>query len=76
MTLLMPTTFALAAIALRTPFRVYAKALGGISSPWTAKYTRFWLSQAINSRSYHDLNFDLHRLYWPIVRSSPSEDST
>lgn len=69
----------LAALSLyavsRTLYDAYATPLRDIPGPWLAKFTRFWLFRAINTRKYQHINIDLHRKYGPIVRIAPNEYS-
>ena len=69
-------TIVLVALVLRTLYKAYATPLRDIPGPLLlAKYTRFWLCKAINSRKYHEINVSIHRKYGPIVRISPNEYS-
>ena len=68
-------TTVLVSIVLRTLYKAYATPLRDIPGPPFAKYTRFWLCKAINSRKYHEINVNIHRKYGPIVRISPNEYS-
>lgn len=59
----------------RTLYCEYATPLRDIPGPWVAKYTRFWLCRAINSREFDKINIDLHKKHGPIVRLAPNEYS-
>ena len=60
---------------LHTFYKAYATPLRHVPGPWIAKFTRFWLLGAINSREYQRINVELHRKYGPVVRISPNEYS-
>ena len=50
-------------VTARTLIKAYRPPLSDIPGPWIAKFTRLWLMQAINTRSWDKINIRLHRRY-------------
>ncbi|KAL8829801.1 MAG: hypothetical protein Q9191_001804 [Dirinaria sp. TL-2023a] len=62
-------------LVIQTLYNAYATPLRRVPGPWLAKFTRFWLFRAINSRKFESINLELHRKYGPVVRIAPNEYS-
>ena len=45
----------------RTLIKAYRSPLSDVPGPWIARFTRFWLLRAINTRSWEKINIRLHR---------------
>jgi len=56
-------------------FRAAADPLRGVPGPLLARFSRLWLFSGFWSRKYHDINYELHQKYGPIVRVAPGQYS-
>lgn len=60
---------------LRVLWLAYATPLRSVPGPFFAKFTRIWYFRAVNSRSFHEINIQLHREHGCVVRIAPNEYS-
>ena len=55
------------AFMIHALLQAYHTPLRDIPGPWLAKFTRLWLLQAYASRSFQNINLDLHRSLGPLI---------